>query len=310
MGAVSWFVLAMGVFGLVLYGVLQHSVAQERDSRLFGVKIPAEEKGNPVFQSIRKTYRRQGGRMLLLGAAACWVPVLFGAFPSLQFLYWIVWLFLFYYLAVLRPYIAANRRLAACKAESDWVTFPGPGGEPWEDERYWRYGLFYCNPNDSSALVPGQFRNGMTFNLGNRKGRAWFIVLCTVIAAILIGLLVFLMPIDFSTPRFSLAHGSVVVDYPVFGTSIPLADIESVSLTSTAPDTTFHPNGGGTSEWARGMFVHGGEKMTVFIYSGCPPYIKAMLKDGSAFYYNEKDPADTRSEYAQLRRAIGWTAAG
>lgn len=308
MSVLSWFFLGIGVFALAMLAVLQHGFGQAYNSRLFGVKIPSEETGSPVFQAIRKAYRRQGIRMLLAAAATCWVPVLFGRFPSLSFLYWIVWLFLFYYLAVLRPYIAANRSMAACKAESGWAALPGR--EPWEDDRYWKYGLFYCNPNDPSACVPGQARNGMTFNLGSRKGRAGFIALCTVITAVLIGLCAFLMPIDFSTPRFSLAHGSVVVDYPVFGTSIPLANIESVSLTTAEPDTSYHTNGAGTSQWARGTFVHDGEKMTVFIYCGRPPYIKAMLKDGSAFYFNEKAPADTRSEYAHLRQALGWTAAG
>ena len=44
-----------------------------------------------------------------------------------------------------------------------------------DDDRYWRGGFFYNNPDDPAVFVPKRFGLGWTINFGNPKGRLIFI---------------------------------------------------------------------------------------------------------------------------------------
>ncbi|WP_141305662.1 DUF1648 domain-containing protein [Sinomonas atrocyanea] len=67
---------------------------------------------------------------------------------------------------------------------------PGDGEEDtglthWDDDRYWRRGLFYVNREDRSLLVPRRFGLGWTLNFGNPRAA---MLLAGVVA--LIGLVI------------------------------------------------------------------------------------------------------------------------
>lgn len=301
MNVLSWFWLGMSGFTLLMVWVVQRSIDAVGET-LFGVSLPSEERGNPVLQTIRKTYRRQCRNGLLIGAAVCWPSLLFRSYPSVQTAYFLVWMFALFFLAALRPYVRANRRMAACKRECGWVAMPGT--EPFKNDTHWKYGLFYSNPADPSVTVPG-LRNGMALNLGSRKGRMLAFLLPVLVAAVLAAVLLPLFSLDFSNPRFVLRKNKLTVDCPLFGTSVALSDINSVSLTELIPSTNYHSNGAGTANWQRGTFIlPGGGSAVFFVYLHHAPYLRIEEKNGGLLFYNETNASQTREEYAALKRAF------
>lgn len=302
MGALSWFWLGMSAFILLMFWVVQRSAACTDGSLLFGVTLPAGELSSPAVKAVQKGYDKQCGIRLAAGAVCCLPIELLGAYPSVQVAYLFAWVVALLFFVVIRPYALANRRLAACKQECGWIT--APSDEPYKNDVYWKHGLYYSNPQDPSFTVPGRMRNGMAFNLGNPKVKVTVIVLMAVAALILAGVLTPLLMLDFSSPRFSLQKNALTVDCPLFGTSVPLAQMQSVSLTDAVPDDSYHTNGGATSNWARGTFRVHGEKVVFFIYTRHPPYIAVKMKDDTYLFYNETNAVRTRSDYTALQRAV------
>ena len=49
------------------------------------------------------------------------------------------------------------------------------------DDRYWKLGAFYVNPQDPSLFVERRFGVGWTMNFGNRWGVIGFVVFLVVI---------------------------------------------------------------------------------------------------------------------------------
>jgi uncharacterized membrane protein len=49
----------------------------------------------------------------------------------------------------------------------------GTGNINRDDDRFWKAGLFYFNPDDPSIMVEKRFGVGYTLNFGNRKA-IWF----------------------------------------------------------------------------------------------------------------------------------------
>ncbi|MHA7986022.1 DUF5808 domain-containing protein [Rathayibacter sp. CAU 1779] len=58
-----------------------------------------------------------------------------------------------------------------------------------DDDRFWKAGVFYVNPDDPSIMVPRRFGVGWTINLGHPAGIAIGVVLLLVV----VGLIVFAM---------------------------------------------------------------------------------------------------------------------
>lgn len=307
MSAFSWFWLGFFVFTLLMVGVMQRSAAYADGGLLFGVTLPVDKVHTPAVQSIQKTYRRQCRISLLESLLACWPPLLFPDYPSVQMAYLFVWILFLLYWTVFRPFYRTSRILSNCKRECGW-TIP-LASEPYKDDAYWKYGMFYSNPHDPAFTVPGRMCNRSAFNLGNRKARITFWALMAATAAVLIGVLAPLFLVDFNVPRFVLEKQELVVDYPLFGTSVPYEEMKSILLVPSVPEANYHINGGGTDVWRRGTFQVAGQKADYFIYVRRPPYIDLTLTDGKHFYYNEAAAFQTRADYAALRKAVHGDAA-
>ncbi|NNC11309.1 DUF1648 domain-containing protein [Planctomonas sp. JC2975] len=58
-----------------------------------------------------------------------------------------------------------------------------------DDDRFWKAGIFYVNPDDPSIMVPRRFGVGWTINLGHPAG----IAICVALLVVLLGIIVFAM---------------------------------------------------------------------------------------------------------------------
>lgn len=61
-----------------------------------------------------------------------------------------------------------------------------------DQDRYWKAGLIYVNPDDPAYFVPKLFGVGVTINWGNRKAVAATVAFLVVFTAALVALVVVL----------------------------------------------------------------------------------------------------------------------
>lgn len=164
------------------------------------------------------------------------------------------------------------------------VLYYDPGKEMIVDDDYfWHYGL-YNNPSDPRVMVEKQsFGGGMTFNLGNPKGRLYNrLVLGTsgIFIAVILG---FMMSFDLAGFKVVDEGGLIRVDVPVFGTSISKDEIENVSTIAQMPKS-IRTNGLGGGNLSLGQFTaQGYGKSLFYIHNGKGPYIVVKLKDKFLF---------------------------
>lgn len=59
-------------------------------------------------------------------------------------------------------------------------------GDVLDDDRYWKGGIFYYNPNDPRMFVPKRSGLGYTVNLGNRDAVLFLIGLIAAVPAAIV----------------------------------------------------------------------------------------------------------------------------
>ncbi len=69
-----------------------------------------------------------------------------------------------------------------------------------DDDRYWRGGVFYNNPDDPALLVPKRFGLGWTLNFGHPQARL------VMIGILLVLLVVAILPLLFSSTAPTGCH--------------------------------------------------------------------------------------------------------
>lgn len=172
---------------------------------------------------------------------------------------------------------------------------------------YWRHGLHYYNPNDSSVWVLKRI-GGMTFNLATRAGKMFHYAIFAVIAVIIIPLMVIIVRADSVPPKMLIDDaGGVKIESSEYPYQFELTDIQELALVDSLP-TGFRTNGMATSTYARGNFTLADQgKAKLYVFKKAPPFIMIKL-DELYIVYNVEDPAQTRELYEELVRRSGKSA--
>lgn len=169
-----------------------------------------------------------------------------------------------------------------------------------DDDYFWHYGI-YNNPQDPRVMVEKQMPGGgMTFNLGNPRGRLYNRLVLGTVGLFLAVVLGFLLIVDGGGYKV-VDHGTAIrIDLPVFGTTIARSDIQSVALLEELPRSV-RTNGYGGSQLSYGQFsVEGYGKSLFYIHNGKAPYVVVRLKDQYLFV-NGATPAETEAILTMFR---------
>lgn len=84
---------------------------------------------------------------------------------------------------VLRQTSRADSATVHATPSSSRVVAPGQNADSPDDDRYWKGGIFYNNPNDPNTWVPKRFGVGTTVNLATPWGKAFVIMSVVVFVA-------------------------------------------------------------------------------------------------------------------------------
>jgi uncharacterized membrane protein len=178
------------ITNLIVYivsGVLLMIMPQlTRKSFLFGVKIPPEEASCIEAEQMKKSYMVVCFFCIKLMLLICVIQFMFWREKTLIATLYMPLFILLIYLAVFIPNwkkalsLKKERRWAVSNSESD-------------DDKFWKLGLFYYNPDDSSKIVKARFGINLSFNYAHLPVKIGLILLLSGFIALYIWLTVTLL---------------------------------------------------------------------------------------------------------------------
>lgn len=172
-----------------------------------------------------------------------------------------------------------------------------------DNDEYWSTG-FYINPNDRSVMVPDRAGYGMTYNLGNKKGKFTFWGMLLFALIIVIPLIISSFRLDFGTVSLSTTNDKVIINSPQYGTSFNVSDIEEVTMVDDIPSGV-RTNAAGTPTYNIGNFsINGYGKSKLYVYFECTKAVCIKLKDKSYIFINSRSLDETENYYKKLLNLI------
>lgn len=160
--------VAVVVVNLVIAAVLYVTPAISRADTPLGVRVPPDRADHPVVASATRSYRRAtaviGVTVALAGGIAA---TMLDAEPAAAI--GLVVLPMVLIALSLVAMARARRAIVDVKRQEGWLADASGSGE--DDDRHYRLGVFYVNPDDPSLLVDKRFGYGVDFNYGHPVGR-------------------------------------------------------------------------------------------------------------------------------------------
>lgn len=134
----------------------------------------------------------------------------------------------------------------------------------------------------------------------NRKKRT-VLIISIAIAAVVLGGILLSMVFAAQPTVYTVKNDALKID-TMFGETIPLSDIQSMSIKNAMPDNLEKTNGLGLGTILKGQFAADGQSMNVYVDTAHPPFLYLNTKDG-LIIVNGKDSAATIALYKILRTA-------
>lgn len=280
---------------LVMYFIMKNEVKPKGKLR-FGVTVPQAYIEDEQILEVVKKYRFWMNRNMLI---LLFVPVLFWFIPyvSVSFTVWVLWL-----LAVLVcmdvPLIRAHRKVARLKADNRWQFEPGEMGADAED-RYWKWGMIYCNPNDSKGLVTTRVGFGTTANMA----KSWAKVLTGVgVACFLVmpALCIWMMAEEFTPIYLTYEDGVVISGQFKENYRIPEGAVEEVQLLNEIPSMS-KKNGTGMKNLRKGTFHIRNVGDCEVLQNPQNEYVLYIRTADREYYLSDAEDAQTQKVYRELK---------
>jgi hypothetical protein len=175
----------------------------------------------------------------------------------------------------------------------------------YDEDRYWRYGV-YINPDDSRLFVPDRVGMNIGINLGKKSGKIFVGGIGLLLVVTMIITIVPLYQLDFNPNALTgtITEQSVRFHAPLTSQqTIPLDEIQSVTLVDELPDDMIRTNGMATEHYLTGKFKFDGQSATLFVDTRSQPILQVSTTDRTIFYTNKKS-AETIKLYETLQKSL------
>ncbi len=171
-------------------------------------------------------------------------------------------------------------------------------GELVDEDRYWLWGLLYCNPNDRHIMVNQRVGGNMTVNVGRTAGKV--IMAASVLVFLLLPLLGVWMMSEERTPvTLYLTENTLVAEHTGVEYEVPLEEITSVELLETLPPCR-RQVGTGMENLLKGRFsIEGGTRAELCLNPQSPPFLRVETPQG-VYLFGAGDRTATEAAYAAL----------
>ncbi|MEF9952246.1 MAG: DUF5808 domain-containing protein [Clostridium sp.] len=164
-----------------------------------------------------------------------------------------------------------------------------------DDDRLYKFGMFYYNPNDPSNIVPKRVGAGSDFNYGKPIIRISSI-LGGVVLFIVLSFTAFYLPFDMGEKTPIVENNTIKIG-GMYSIDINKKNILDVSLESL-PEEIMKINGAGLENKLYGNFkINNSRDAKMYISNAKIKAVKITLKDGRIIYINHNDIEGTNKVY-------------
>lgn len=179
------------------------------------------------------------------------------------------------------------------------LTEESAGEDVVDEDRWWLWGMFYYNPNDTNLVVNNRTGINTTCNLAHPVGKGMTII--SVLIILLMPFLGFWMMAEENTPvTLTVTESIVVAAHGGPAYELPLEDISSVELLDTLPSCR-RVMGTGMDTLLKGKFMLGdGRRAEFCLNPQVPPFLLVETKEGGVYLLGGGTAQETREVYAAL----------
>lgn len=191
----------------------------------------------------------------------------------------------------IRTEFAARRAQESLTAESGRGFFA-------DEDRYWLWGLLYCNPNDRHLTVNNRVGIGMTFNFAHWAGKLILGVSVLILLALpFLG--VWMMRLESTPITLTLSETELAAAHTSELCRLERAEIESVALLETLPDMV-RLAGIGIDTFFQGKFrVEGYGVCELGLNPQAPPFLLIETAEGT-WLLGAQNAEAAQAVYAEL----------
>ncbi len=168
-----------------------------------------------------------------------------------------------------------------------------------DDDRYWKWGMFYNNPMDKRSLINKRFGVGMTTNMASPAGKISMVV--AVLALIWIPIMcIWMIFEDFTPIQVTVSEQAIVCVHLKEEYTIPLAEISAMELVTELPEWRTKSNGTATDTLEKGRFYSNEHGVYYeFLNPENEHFIQLKVKD-KVYYLSGADDGATMDVWAEL----------
>ena len=241
-------VICMYPILLIMYSVMKNEVKPKGNLR-FGVTVPKAYLEDTKVMEVVEKYRFWT-KLSMIVLFFVPLPFLFLPYASVVYMMWTFW-FLAILFCVFYLFKKANRQVAKLKEEENWQFSAGEAGADAQD-KYWKWGMIYNNPDDKQGIVNTRMGVGTTVNMAKRWAKMLTAVgLIGILSMPVIG--IWILAEEFTPIYLKYEDGNIVAGQLRENYRIDISEIQEVQLLDEIPGMS-KKNGTGLNNLRKGTY--------------------------------------------------------
>lgn len=286
---IKWLLFLNEIFVIAMVLLAAKWDGKWKGHRLFSVTLPSEASNNEDLNLVLTQYKREINMTAIIAVILSILEFNF------KFSYVVIeiTLFLLILCAVIASpmilYARAHKRIEQIKVRNGWEA--GAYHRGIHEDDFWKYGIFYNNPHDSSRMVNKRMGIGSTMNLAHPGQKKIFIATNVFIILTLLGVTVGLGFMEIKEPDFHMDHEYLYIDYPFYYYKVSTKEITSLQMISEV-ERGSKINGIDTDQFMRGFFnIPGYGEVYICAYTTGPCLV--IQSNDIPVIINEKNAEET-----------------
>ena len=274
----------------IMYFVMRY-MAADNSPLLFGSRINSKmldgEDNKKFIEGVKKSYFRNLNVLAILAVIISLVPIAI-PYVSVKVFLWTIWIFMLIIILYI-PQIYSYKMIVKWKIDNGYV-------DENDDDKYWKWGLMYYNPDDNNSMVEKRVGIGTTCNMAKPIGKVLNVILIVTIIGT-VAMCGWLMLEEFTPIHLQVIDNTLQAKQYKVDYKIRLDEIDEIYLLEDIPRMS-KSSGTNLDNLYKGEFYVPEE------HHGCRvlinPQNKLLIKikaNGKIYYLGGYDDKETKKVY-------------
>ena len=274
----------------IMYFVMRY-MAEDNSPLLFGSRINSKmldgEDNKKFIEGVKKSYFRNLNVLAILAVIISLVPIAI-PYVSVKVFLWTIWIFMLIIILYI-PQIYSYKMIVKWKIDNGYV-------DENDDDKYWKWGLMYYNPDDNNSMVEKRVGIGTTCNMAKPIGKVLNVILIVTIIGT-VAMCGWLMLEEFTPIHLQVIDNTLQAKQYKVDYKIRLDEIDEIYLLEDIPRMS-KSSGTNLDNLYKGEFYVPEE------HHGCRvlinPQNKLLIKikaNGKIYYLGGYDDKETKKVY-------------